>query len=228
MYRHRQPVIYPTAQPLDVEVPYRPQSLEDGCIDDIWTVVVDKEAYTLRANAEIDIAIYLTFWPLSSTEPIQRNDPLSLVKLLAEGQMEELKIILAWIFDTIHLKMKLPKDKAHKWKTELYHFIKEVTATPDDLKYLAGKLNTVGYILPASRHFSGRIYRRTNQASHHWSMILPPEEIDDMKLWTTLLDKAASGVSINNVAYRKPDVEAKTDASEHGIGGFTSQGMYWR
>ena len=59
-------------------------------------------------------------------------------------------------------------------------------------------------------------------------MILPPEEIDDMKLWTTLLDKAASGVSINNVAYRKPDVEAKTDASEHGIGGFTSQGMYWR
>ena len=61
MYRHQQPAIYPTAQPLDVEVPYRPQSLEDGCIDDIWTVVVDTEAYTLRSNAAIDMAIHLTF-----------------------------------------------------------------------------------------------------------------------------------------------------------------------
>ena len=111
-----QPTIYPTSELLNVDAPYCPQGLADGYIDDIWIVVVSNDAYTLRENASIDVAIHLIFKPLSSNKLIPRNGPLSLVKPLAEGQMEAIKLILGWELDKIHHKMKLSQDKVQKWK----------------------------------------------------------------------------------------------------------------
>ena len=88
------PSHYPTALPLDVDIPYRPYGSTDGYIDDIWTIAVDNGNYLAKAKEAIYMTIHLTFCPFLPNEPIPRNDPLSLNKLKAEAQSEEIKILL--------------------------------------------------------------------------------------------------------------------------------------
>ena len=47
---------------------------------------------------------------------------------------------------------------------------------------------------------------------------------DDLELCKTFLYKAKTGISMNLIVFRKPDIGYIGDASEHGLGGFASHG----
>ena len=93
---------------------------------------------------------------------------------------------------------------------------------------MAGKLNRVAMILPAARHFAGRIYHHATRENGNKKSPLYREVIEDLKLWITIIKRSEIGLSINTLVRWKVKVEARTDASEHGLGGYTSQDLYWR
>ena len=223
------PLAHPVqALPLEVPTPYRPSGCCDGYVDDMWIVVLGEEKWIARANIALDAAIQATFRPLAEDEPIPRMDPTSLGKLQAEGRLEECKTILGWTVDTRKHTVSLPKKKAHDWSLSICSFLRQGCATPKAFTSLAGKLNRVAAILPPARHFAGRIYRFANGDPKESMQTLSQEILNDLELWLKLLQAAQEGVSINTLVFREPQVEIITDACEHGIGGFTSTGIFWR
>ena len=216
------------ALPLDVPVAYR---LEGGCkgyVDDMWTVVLQAQGFVERVNVALYVAIQATFCPVAQDEPFPRLDPTSQGKLQAEGRMEETKTILGWVVDTRAHMVSLPQDKSKEWKASIHGFLCSGCASPREFKKLAGKLNRVSAVLPPARHFGGRIYRIAQDAKENVPQVLPKEVLEDLELWLIFLQSAQRGVSINTLVFRAPQVEIASDTCEHGIGGYTSEGFYWR
>lgn len=50
---------------------------------------------------------------------------------------------------------------------------------------------------------------------------------DDLQLAKFFLKRANTGVSMNLLTFRKPDVFCICDAAEYGLGGFASNGRAW-
>ena len=75
--------------------------------------------------------------------------------------MEEHKVYLGWLFNFKYFTISLP---AHKIKTHddcIANLLETGKVTdPKQLEKLIGRLNTIGQILPASRHFLSQLRRR--------------------------------------------------------------------
>ena len=54
------------------------------------------------------------------------------------------------------------------------------------------------------------------------------EEIEDVKLWDTLLDQAYKGISLNGLVLRNPTHMGFSDLCPLGLGEFTHGGQGWR
>jgi hypothetical protein len=66
-------------------------------------------------------------------------------------------------------------------------------------------------------------------ASHRQSISLTDEQRDDLKLWLRFLEQAVNGISLNLLTFHRPTHIGRSDASEHGIGGFSATtGIAWR
>ena len=63
------------------------EALMDGFIDEIITVAVDDKHWIDCAKIAAQLVIHTLFQPLQSSEPLKRDDPLSLRKLAGEGQL---------------------------------------------------------------------------------------------------------------------------------------------
>ena len=66
-----------TADPLAVEITSTDASM-DGFIDDIITITVNDEHWIYRAKSAALLVIHTLFRPLQPSEPLKRDDPLSL------------------------------------------------------------------------------------------------------------------------------------------------------
>ena len=77
------------------------------------------------------LALHVFFRPVNEDDPVQRDDILSLRKLLAAGGLEEMKMILGWF-------IKPADDKAARWSLDLDDIIVSVK----ELESIIGKLNT--------------------------------------------------------------------------------------
>ena len=58
-------------------------------------------------------------WPQNKDDPVPPDDVLSLQKLLAEGALEEQKVVLGWLIDTRRFIVKIPAEKAVGWKMDI-------------------------------------------------------------------------------------------------------------
>ena len=91
--KHNSPSHLATAELLAVEITATEASMY-GFIYDISTITVDDEHWIDRAKSAALLVIHTLFRPLQPSEPLKRDDPLSLRKLAGVGQLDEHKACL--------------------------------------------------------------------------------------------------------------------------------------
>ena len=214
---------------LAVDLPINNLGFVDVFIDDTITAIPDIGNNVDRGEGAALLAMHIIGRPCDDDEALPRKDLTSLSKLIAEGRMEELKIIIGWLLDTRRMSIALPEHKFIAWVRQLQDLIDNEGATYRDLDQLIGRLNHVGYIIPNARHFLSRLRRFKDRAANRRWCKARPSEIDDAILFKKFLRQAKDGISLNLITYRKPTHVCRSDASEHGIGGYNLQtGRAWR
>jgi len=218
------------ARDITVPVPAVDTGKIDIFIDDFIGVAPDIGETPSRVVRAIPLAIRTLARPLSQEDIIPRKDIISLKKLQAEGQLSEVKIILGWEINTRLLTIALPVHKATAWTNDIETIIEAGRANYKTLESLLGRLNHIACILSPMRHFLGRLYRAMYRAKARrgWT-VLSPNELQDLGLQADFISLAKSGLSLNNVSYRKPTVIYRSDACEFGLGGYNLvSGQAWR
>eukprot|EP00957_Ditylum_brightwellii_P068912 5230756-Ditylum_brightwellii.AAC.1 len=64
-----------------------------------------------KIQTTILLAIHIAAWPMQNGEPIPREEMAVISKLIAEVGLEEMKMILGWLFNVRHLQILLPDNK---------------------------------------------------------------------------------------------------------------------
>ena len=225
----------PLAQARDllVEVPAPEHGKVDGYIDDLPCFGPDLgPTHRKRLAAATFLAIHITNRELSKSEPFPRESVLALNKLSAEGGLCESLIVLGWRYDTRRLLVSLPDHKFTAWGAVISDAIATNRILPGDLETLVNRLNHLGSIMKMSRHFLSRLRHRldkTKNASNKYARIhLNQTLISDLKLWSSFLGKAHSGINMNILVFREPNTVYRTDACEYGLGGMFPDGSLWR
>jgi len=136
------------AKELSVKLPQNNIGLADIYIDDSIGVAPDIASNPTRVNRAITLAINSLARPLNKNDPIPRHPMISQKKLLAEGRMDECKIILGWQINTRSLQISLPLDKHLKWIYQINSIISNKCVSQKQLESLIGRLNHMGSIIP--------------------------------------------------------------------------------
>ena len=211
-----------------VDIPAEDKGKCDVYLDDTTAIGPDIGNNASRLEACILLAFYIICRPLAPNEPIPRDDAVAEAKLLAEGGIEEVKTLLGWVFDSRRLLISLPDDKCHSWTADILDILISSEATYQELDTIIGRLNHVGYIIPTARHFLSRIRKLKMKAKFKRKVSIPAQVHADFNLWCGFLKKANKGMSMNLLTYRRPTHIYRSDACEHGLGGFSAKGRAWR
>jgi hypothetical protein len=215
------------ADELAVDIPAEDHPKSDCYIDDIFTAFLETDAK--HGSRIVPFILHLLGRPLSPNESLPRDNILSLKKLLAEAMPAECQIILGWIIDTRQLIIALPRNKFVAWTNAIKTLLNMDKVTHKELETLIGRLNHAGFIIPLAQHFLGRLRKALYAASHCQSICLTDEQRDDLKQWLHFLEQAVNGISLNLLTFHRPTHIGCSDASEHGIGGFSATtGIAWR
>ena len=221
-------VPFASAEPLAVSLPADDQGTVEPYIDDIIAAMLDSPSNRPRLAAATLLAIHTVGRPVTDDEPLPRDDLASIKKLLAEGTPAEIACVLGWDMDTRQLLLSLPKPKFLAWTNDIDQLLAQGKATRAELDTLVGRLNHVGYIIPAARHFLSSLRDLLHLAKQRSPQPLSDEITADLHLWQRFLRRASQGMNMNLLTYRQPTREYISDACEHGIGGFSSEGRAWR
>jgi len=223
---------FATAIPPAVEVPVTLTSRKDCFIDDIIAVFLATKRNLHREGHTVPLAVHVLSRPHagSAHEPIQRRPLLGPEKLTAEGRASELAIVLGWLLNTRQLLLSLPDDKYKAWSADIDELLQQHSTTIKALESTIGRLNHAAYVIPLSRHFLNRLRARTNTPvpGANQTLRLSVPEIEDLRLWSSLLRKAHSGISLNLLTIRTPTRVGWSDSCPFGLGGYTQTGRAWR
>ena len=216
---------------VDVDVHHR--GTHDIYIDDLVGLGLDLPNCNNRERSEAAplLAIDTCSRRVDAGEPIPRHNMAALHKLSAEGRLEEIKMILGWLWDFRRLIISLPVEKFTAWSSEINKMISNGETTSADLESTIGRLTHVSMILPPVHHFLSRLRellaysKRVNKRK----VKLTPECVDDLKLMNEcFLRRAHHGISMNMIGYRKPTHVYRSDSCPAGIGGYNNEGFAWR
>ena len=204
----------------------------DGFIDDLINVFLDTPTNCRRQPHVVPLAMHVTSRPHAGNdrEPIVRRTLLSLPKLLAEGSPAEVQNVLGWRIDTRSLTIALPDDKYRAWMVDIQAVIdKRGRCQYQELDTLTGRLNHSSFVMPASRHFLGRIRAPlTPRRGKSRPVTLNTAAVQDLKLWKDIITSAHQGISINLLVTREPNRICWSDACPFGLGGYSLSGRAWR
>ena len=220
----------PFAPALDMiaTLPDNKDGIVEPHIDDLIAAAPDLGDNKDRMSAATLLAIHALGRPVSDSEPLPRDDLASIKKLLAEGTPSEALCLLGWDADARRLLLRLPWSKHLAWRDDTLRLLRARGATRSELDTLVGRLNHVGCITPAARHFLSRLRDRLWKACRHGRQRFDSEDAQDLNPWLRFLRRAADGMSMNLLTCRCPTHEHISDACEHGIGGWSSSGRAWR
>ena len=122
----------------------------DGVINDIITITVYDDHWIDHAKSASILAIHTLFRPLQPSEPLKRDNALSLRKLAEEGKLAEQKTCLGWDINTKSLRVSLPEEKQTAWKNDIKEALASTKIKTYTLESLIGKLNHAAHVnLPA-------------------------------------------------------------------------------
>ena len=214
---------------LGVYVPPR-FSFCDGYIDDFLSAGIELENHVMRSQRAPPLAVYSVFRPIHKDEPITRDDPIAIKKLLGEGQPSEQKVMLGWKLCTRQSRIFLPMDKCKSWTMEIENLLTNMTTTEKEMESTVGRLNHVGFIIPNARYFLNRLRHLLFRCQKYGKQVIKRWEADDLVLWKSFLNQASyTGISFNNICHTVHTNTILTDASEAGLGGFNPKtGRAWR
>ena len=91
----------------------------DRFFDDIITITANDKHWIDRAKSAALLVIHTLFRPLQPSEPLKRDNPLSLRKLVGGGQLAKQKTFLEWDINTHSMRVFLPTDKQTAWTTDI-------------------------------------------------------------------------------------------------------------
>ena len=226
------------AAELDVDIPVDCHGSVDDFVDDGVVVVPDIGDNRARGAGALPLAIHTLCRPLAPDEPIPRDDPLSLSKLIEEGTLAEQFVLLGWRVNLRLLILSLPRDKFLVWSQDIQLVIKNKHAPFQELDTLVGRLNHAATALPLARYFLNRVRTaalrkessETRQKSNRKIKWLDKSVLADLQLFSEyFLPKIHEGISLNNLTFRRPTHIFWSDACPEGMGGFSQQsGKAWR
>ena len=111
------------AKALLIEINSKEISIE--CYIDDMIIVCLSTAYNIeRAINAIPLILDTIFRPIIG-ERVTRMPILNYAKTLAEGRLEEIKIILGWLINTRTMRIYLPDDKVNMWVRDLDSLISQ-------------------------------------------------------------------------------------------------------
>jgi hypothetical protein len=201
----------------------------DVYIDDILVAMLDDEMGCERGSAAALLAIHTVGRPLAKVEPVERDELTAEKKLIAESLLEETKTTLGWTLDTRRLLISLTMEKYSAWAATILFVIITERISYAVLETLVGRLNHVCFLIPTARHFMSRLRWLLQSSGSGRRIPLKPQVLADLRLWLRFLELAHEGISLNMIAFREPTHVFRTDAAEHGIGGFcAASGAAWR
>ena len=210
-----------------VDLPDDDLPMADCYIDDVFVAMLEQHAD--RGAAAVPLAMHAVGRESSSHEPLPRKDLLSITKMKAESTPSEIMIVLGWELDARRFTISLPAHKQIAWKDSIRSVLGRKRVDQKTLDTIVGRLNHIGYVIPQARHFLSRLRSLLKMArKRNWVSITQVHK-DDLRLWIKFIDQAASGVNINLISLRQPTHILRSDACEHGIGGYgLESGVAWR
>ena len=121
--------------------------------------------------------------------------------------------------------MNLPVHKYIFWNKDIQQIISESETTHNKIKTINGRLTHAAYIFRPARFFLNRLRQLERRCERFFKQKNTDEEKKDFILWSEFLEQLTTeGVSINNITNVIQDAGAFSDACEHGLGGYTTQG----
>ncbi len=227
-------VSFNQAKNLDIAIPLDDWGKVDDFIDDGIVIVPDIKDNRNRAIQALLLAIHVICRPIAPSEPLSREDCLSLGKLEEEGTLSERLTILGWDINTRLLTISLPTKKFKHWNADLKSIISTKKVSYKNLESTLGRLNHAAAACPVMRYFLHRI----RQVLISWDIsnknkkverYLSKQVIEDLKLWRQdFLPLIHNGMSLNLVSFRRPSYICWSDACPSGLGGYDYLGNAWR
>jgi hypothetical protein len=163
----------------------------------------------------VPLAVHVANRPhAQDQEPMPRHENM-------EGTPSKEQIVLGWSIETLSLVVRLPDDKFIAWSVDIAEILRTGTVTFGDLESCVGRLNHAAYVIPLSRHFLRRLYRRITQAKpKRQRLTLTQVDMADLNTWLQFLGKARAGISMNLLTHRTPTNIGILDSCPYGLGGF--------
>ena len=106
------------SDPLAVNIEAK-ESYIDGFIDDIFTITADNKYWVEGAKIAALLVIHTLFRPLQASEPLKRDDPLSLRKIAGGGQLAEHKTFIGCYINTHSLRVYISKENQTAWVNDI-------------------------------------------------------------------------------------------------------------
>jgi hypothetical protein len=204
------------------EVPTSSESFRDCFIDDIIDCHLNTDKNRQRSGHVVQLAVNVMSRPHGGPD-----------KLEAEGRGAERQIVLGWKIRTRDLKVGFPYDKHLAWRGDLVAMIQAGKASRKELKSMIGRLNHASFVVPLSRHFLNKIWRKCERIPSHCAarqmVRFNEHDLADLRLWFHLLDQARGGILINILNVCTPTRMAWSDSCPFGLGVYYSlRGRAWR
>ena len=216
------------AKDLSVTLPDEDQGKTDCFVDDLITVAVDLGNNLECINAAPCTVIHAMAHHTSGKTHVIRQNMISDEKNEAEGAAEEIKICLGWVLNTRKLTIALPSHKYQAWDKMVISTMDNKSTNDKHLRSLLGRLENMATVIPMAAHFFNNIRAlQIKAAKQTHNVRLTSRCRDDLQLCRRFLKRAAEGISMNTITFRKPDKVYIGDASEHGLGGFATHGRAW-
>ena len=203
----------------------------DNFIDDLFQACVHTGDNAERIKHAVPLILDTMFKPPDTKDACHRDAIINMTKHVAEGRLEERKVILGWLVDTRRFRVYLTPHKATEWLIDLDAMTSTETCTVDQLESTIGRLNHTSILIHIGRYFLTRLrYRLRTTKQHKFSKIkLAKWDLADLILWHDIITHLTEvGVSINNVCITKPSSTTYSDACTWGIGGNTMRGTAWQ
>ena len=190
-----------SAKPMTVSIPLEPVGKVDVYINDTVTISLHSPVNNPKAAAAVPLVFHTIRRPLSPTEPIARADLLCLRKLMAEGQLEEVKNTLGWDINTRPFSIGLSDHKFTVWRRSITDILNTGHATFSQLDTLIGRLTHISVIFPHILHFLGRLQRLCHSAAKRRRVCLHTIHKEDLRLLLLFLETVHKGIDINLVTF---------------------------
>jgi hypothetical protein len=198
----------------------------DVFLDDIFSAIpqLDGDSPGDRGAQAALLALDVLGRPLLPVggESLPRDKVLAINKAIAEGTPAERLIVLGWMIDTRRLLISLPTDKFTAWTANINNLLlsKGRRVELRTLETMVGQLQHVANIMVQGNHFLGRLGSAVLRADKFKGTRLYSEETKDPVLWKDFPVIAHTGINLNLLTTREPNKILRTDACEHGLGGW--------